>query len=51
LFALFTRQFELAKATCRTTIGGMEAVMRMVAPDSFGSYTNKRHRNGDVPGQ
>jgi hypothetical protein len=44
LFALFGRRFELARATCRMTIGGTEAAMRMVAPDSFGSYTNKPHR-------
>jgi hypothetical protein len=44
LFALFARQFELATATCRLSIGGPEAAMRMVAPDAFGSYTNKPHR-------
>jgi hypothetical protein len=44
LFALFARRFELATATCRTSIGGTEAAMRMVAPDAFGSYTNKPHR-------
>jgi hypothetical protein len=43
LFALFARRFELATATCRTSIGGTEAAMRMVAPDAFGSYTNKPH--------
>jgi hypothetical protein len=44
LFALFARRFELARATCRTTIGGTEAAMRMVSPDSFGSYKNEPHR-------
>jgi hypothetical protein len=44
LFALFAGRFELATATCRTSIRGTEAAMRMVAPDSFGSYTNKPHR-------
>jgi hypothetical protein len=44
LFAPFSRQFDLATATCRTSIGGTEAAMRMVAPDVFGSYTNKPHR-------
>jgi hypothetical protein len=44
LFALFAMRFELARATCRTTIGGMEAAMRMVSPDSFGSYNNEPHR-------
>jgi hypothetical protein len=44
LFALFARRFELATATCRTSIGGTEATMRMVAPDAFGSYTGKPHR-------
>jgi hypothetical protein len=43
LFALFARRFELARATCWTTIGGTEAAMRMVKPDLFGSYTNKPH--------
>jgi hypothetical protein len=43
-FAPFSRQFDLATATCRTSIGGTEAAMRMVAPDVFGSYTNKPHR-------
>jgi hypothetical protein len=37
LFALFAMQFELAKETCRTTIGGTESAMRMVSPNSFGS--------------
>jgi hypothetical protein len=44
LFALFSRQFELSTATCRTSIGVTEAAMRMVAPDAFGSFTNKPHR-------
>jgi hypothetical protein len=44
LFALFARRFELVTATCRTSIGGMEAAMRMVAPDAFGLYTDKLHR-------
>jgi hypothetical protein len=44
LFALFARRFKLARATCRTTIGGTEAAMRMVSPDSFGSYNNEPHR-------
>jgi hypothetical protein len=44
LFALFARRFELSTATFRTSIGGTEAAMRMVAPDAFGSYTNKRNR-------
>jgi hypothetical protein len=44
LFALFARRFELARATCRTTIGGTEAAMRMVSLDSFGSYNNELHR-------
>jgi hypothetical protein len=44
LFALFARRFELARATCRTTIGGTEAAMRIGAPDSFGSYMNKPYR-------
>jgi hypothetical protein len=44
LFSLFARRFKLATATCRTSIGGTEATMRMVAPDTFGSYTNKPHR-------
>jgi hypothetical protein len=44
LFTLFARQFDLATATCRTSIGGTEAAMRMVARDAFGSYTEKPHR-------
>jgi hypothetical protein len=44
LFALFARRFELARKTCRTTIGGTEAAMRMVLPNSFGSYNNEPHR-------
>jgi hypothetical protein len=44
LFALFARRFELARATCRTTIGGTEAAMMLVAPHSFGSYNNEPHR-------
>jgi hypothetical protein len=32
LFALFLRGFELARATFRTTIGVMEAAIRMVSP-------------------
>jgi hypothetical protein len=44
LFALFARQFELSRATCRTTTRGTEAAMRMVAPDLFRSYNNKPHR-------
>jgi hypothetical protein len=44
LFALFARQFELARETCQTTIGGTEAAMRMVSPNSFGSYNNEPHR-------
>jgi hypothetical protein len=44
LVALFARQFKLATPTCRMSIGGTEAAMRMVAPDAFGSYTNKPHR-------
>jgi hypothetical protein len=44
LFALFARRFELARATCRTTIGGTEAAMRMVAPDLFGSNNKEPHR-------
>jgi hypothetical protein len=43
-FALFARRFELARETCRTTIGGTEAAMRMVSPNLFGSYNNKAHR-------
>jgi hypothetical protein len=44
LFALFARRFELARETCRTTIGGTESAMRMVSPNSFGSYNNTAHR-------
>jgi hypothetical protein len=44
LFALFTRRFKLAAATCMTAIGGKDAAMRMVAPDAFGSYTARPHR-------
>jgi hypothetical protein len=44
LFALFVRRFELAAATCMTAIGGKDAVMRMVAPNAFGSYTARPHR-------
>jgi hypothetical protein len=44
LFAVFARRFELARETCRTTIGVTEAAMRMVSPDSFGSYNNEPHR-------
>jgi hypothetical protein len=44
LFALFARRFELARETCRTTIGGTESAMRMVSPNSFGSYNNEAHR-------
>jgi hypothetical protein len=44
LFALFARQFEQATATCRMSIGGTDAAMRLVAPDAFGSYANKPHR-------
>jgi hypothetical protein len=44
LFALFARRFELATATCRTSMGETEAAMRMVAPDAFRSYTGKPHR-------
>jgi hypothetical protein len=44
LFALFARQFELARETCRTTIGGTDAAMRMVSPNSFRSYNNEAHR-------
>jgi hypothetical protein len=51
LFALFARRFELAAATCMTTIGGKDAAMRMVAPDAFGSYTARPHRNGHVQGR
>jgi hypothetical protein len=47
LFVLFVRRFELAAATCRTSIGGKEAAMRMVALDAFGSYTGKP-RGGTV---
>jgi hypothetical protein len=44
LFALFARRFELAKETCRTTIGGTLSAMRMVSPNSFGSYAGEAHR-------
>jgi hypothetical protein len=44
LFALFARRFELARETCRTTNGGTESAMRMVSPNSFGSYNNAAHR-------
>jgi hypothetical protein len=46
LFALFARRFELARETCRTTIGGTEAAIRMVLPNSFGLYNNEPHRGG-----
>jgi hypothetical protein len=44
LFALFARQFELARESCRTTIGGTESAMRMVSPNSFGLYNDAAHR-------
>jgi hypothetical protein len=44
LFALFARRFTLAKETCRTTIGGTDSAMRMVSPNSFGSYAGAAHR-------
>jgi hypothetical protein len=44
LFVLFARRFELARETCQTTIGGTESAMRMVSPNSFGSYNNEAHR-------
>jgi hypothetical protein len=44
LFALFARRLELARETCRTTIGETESAMRMVLPNSFGSYNKKAHR-------
>jgi hypothetical protein len=44
LFALFARRFKLAKETCRTTIGGTQSAMRMVSPNSFGSYAGEAHR-------
>jgi hypothetical protein len=44
LFALFARQFELARETCRTTIGGTESAMIMVSPNLFGSYNDAAHR-------
>jgi hypothetical protein len=43
LFALFSRRFELAAATCMTAIGGKDAAMQMVAPDAFGSYRASPH--------
>jgi hypothetical protein len=43
LFALFARRFELARETSRTTIGGTESAMRMVSPNSFGSYNDAAH--------
>jgi hypothetical protein len=56
LFALFARQFTLAKETCRTRIGGTDSAMRMVSPNSFGSYAGEVHRGlvtcqGDEPGK
>jgi hypothetical protein len=44
LFALFAWRFALAKETCRTTIGGTDSAMRMVSPNSFGSYAGEAHR-------
>jgi hypothetical protein len=44
LFALFARRFTLAKETCRTTIGGTDSAMRMVLPNSFGSYAGRAHK-------
>jgi hypothetical protein len=44
LIALFARRFTLAKETCRTTIGGTDSAMRMVLPNSFGSYAGDAHR-------
>jgi hypothetical protein len=44
LFALFAMRFELARETCRTTIGGTESAMRMVSPNLFGSYAGAAHR-------
>jgi hypothetical protein len=44
LFALFSRRFELAAATCMTSFGGKDATMRMVSLDAFGSYLGKPHR-------
>jgi hypothetical protein len=44
LVALFMRHFELARETCRTTIGGTESSMRLVSPNLLGSYNNKPHR-------
>jgi hypothetical protein len=43
LFALFARRFELAKETCRTTIGGTESAMRMVSPNLLVSYAGAAH--------
>jgi hypothetical protein len=56
LFALFARQFTLARETCRTRIGGTDSAMRMVSPNSFGSYAGEAHRglvtcHGDEPGK
>jgi hypothetical protein len=56
LFALFARQFTLAKETCRTRIGGTDSAMRMVSPNLFGSYAGEAHRglvmcHGDEPGK
>jgi hypothetical protein len=44
LFALFAMRFELARETCQMTIRGTESAMRMVLPNSFGSYTGAAHR-------
>jgi hypothetical protein len=44
LSALFASRFELARKTCRTTIGGTESAMRMVSPNLFGSYNDAAHR-------
>jgi hypothetical protein len=34
----------VSKETCRTTIGGTDSAMRMVSPNSFGSYAGAAHR-------
>jgi hypothetical protein len=56
LFALFARQFTLARETCRTRIGGTDSAMRMVSPNAFWSYGGEAHRglvtcHGNKPGK
>jgi hypothetical protein len=46
----------LVRETCRTRIGGTDSAMRMVSPNSFGSYAGEAHKglvtdHGEEPGK